>query len=103
MRQDKKKIQRLGFYEEAVGTLDGLAADQEILNAQISEILLALPLEMESKLRPLIGTRIGILHTDIAGKEYLVRSIPEAKSLAFDQIDMVGLITLKAHQEKARA
>src|SRR5512137_2483954 len=103
MRQDKKKIQRLSFYEEAIGILDGLTIDQGFLIAQISKVRLALPLEMESKLHTLTGTRIGILHTDIAGKEYLVRIIAEEKSLSFDLIDVVGLTTPKEQQEKARA
>jgi hypothetical protein len=64
----------LGFYEEAVGTLTGLTVDQGFLIAQISNVMLALPIEMESKLATLMGSRIGILHTDIPGKEYLVRS-----------------------------
>jgi len=69
----------LGFYEEAVGTLHGMAVEEGILIAQISRIRLALPLELEDKLQPLIGKRMGVLHTDIRGKEYLVRSIPETK------------------------
>jgi len=93
----------LGFYEEAVGTLSGLTIDQGFLIVQISKMILALPLEMESKLRTLIGTRIGILHTDMAGKEYLVRIIVEEKSSAFDLIDVVDLTKPKAQQEKASA
>ena len=93
----------LGFYEEAVGTLSGLTIDQGFLIVQISKMILALPLEMESKLRTLIGTRIGILHTDMAGKEYLVRIIVEEKSSAFDLIDVVDLTKPKAQKEKASA
>jgi hypothetical protein len=93
----------LGFYEEAIGTLTGLTIDQGFLIARISRVILALPPEMESKLRTLIGTRIGILHTDIAGKEYLVRIIAEEKSSAFDQIEMIGLTKPKAQQVKASA
>ena len=92
----------LGFYEEAVGTLSGLTIDQGFLIVRISKVTLALPIEMENKLRPLIGTRIGILHTDIAGKEYLVRIILEEKSSAFDLIDLDFLTTPKTQQEKAR-
>ena len=65
-------------------------------------MILALPTEMEGKLRTLIGMRIGILHTDIAGKEYLVRIIVEEKSSAFDLIDLDFLTTPKTQQEKAR-
>jgi hypothetical protein len=68
----------LGIYEEAVGTLTGLTVDQGFLIAQISKVSLVLPHEMEDKLRPIIGKRVGILHTDIPGKEYLIRVIPES-------------------------
>jgi hypothetical protein len=77
MKQDEMRIQRLEFYEEAVGTLYELTVDQGFLIAQISKVILALPTEIENKLRLLIGARIGILHTDIPGKEYLVRVISE--------------------------
>jgi len=54
--------------KEAVGTLHGMAVEEGILIAQISKVRLALPVEMETKLQPLIGERIGI-HTDIKGKD----------------------------------
>ena len=92
----------LGFYEEAVGTLHGIDCRPRIPDFQISKVSLALPLEMENKLDPLTRTRIGILHTDIAQKEYLVRSIPE-ESLALDEINMVSLTLPNAQQEKASA
>lgn len=63
----------LGFYEEAIGTLSKLTTDQGFLIAQVSKVRIALPIEMENKLLPLIGNRIGILRTDIPGKEYLFR------------------------------
>jgi hypothetical protein len=88
----------LDFYEEAFDVLNELTKDQGFLIARISKVTLALPLEMEGKLRPLIGKRIGILRTDIPGKEYLVRIFPEENSL--DEIDQ----TLQnAHREKASA
>ena len=86
----------LGFFEEAVGTLHGMAVEEGILIAQISRVRLALPLELEDKLQPLIGKRMGVLHTDIRGKEYLVRSIPEPKM----EIDQA---TPDTHQLKASA
>ena len=102
MMKHQQRPTSLGFYEEAVGTLSGLTVDQGFLIVQISKMILALPLEMESKLRTLIGTRIGIIHTDIAGKEYLIRIIVEENSSAFDLIDVAFLTTPKAQQEKAR-
>jgi hypothetical protein len=90
--------QRLGFYEEAVGTLTETAQEDGILIARISNVALVLPTEMEGKLRPLIGKRIGILHTDIPHKEFLVRIFPEEVPL--NEVDQ----TLpNAHREKASA
>jgi hypothetical protein len=78
MTKHRSEIQRLGFFEEAVGDLHELTLDQGFLIAGISKVNLVLPPEMESKLHPLIGMRVGVLHTDIAGKEWLVRVIPES-------------------------
>lgn len=86
----------LGFYEEAVGTLHGIAVDHGLLIARISKVILALPIELECKLTPLMGTRIGILRTDIPGKEYLVRNIPGKKAEALDEIKMNDLAAAKA-------
>ena len=84
----------LGIYEEAVGTLTGLTVDQGFLIAQISKVMVALPIEMEIRLLPLIGKRIGILHTDVRGKEYLVRSFSETKRM--EAIDQTTPNALKA-------
>ena len=95
--------QRLGIYEEAVGTLSEIAQEDGFLIAGISGLNIVLPLAMKAKLAPLVGERVGILHTDISGKKYLVRIIAEEKSSVFDQIDMIGLTKPKAQQETARA
>ena len=96
------KRQRLGIFEEAVGTLSELAQEDGILIAEISGFGIVLPLEIEAKLALLVGKRVGILRTDIPQKEYLVRSIPK-ESLVLDEISMVGLTLLNAHKEKASA
>jgi hypothetical protein len=71
------KMCHLGFYEEAVGDLTELTGDEGFLMARISKVGLVLPTELEDKLRPLVGMKVGILHTDILGREYLVRVIQE--------------------------
>jgi hypothetical protein len=76
MIRNQLKLEHLGFFGEAVGVLSKLARDDGFLIARIGEAALVLPLEIEGKLQPLLGTRLGILHTDIPGKEYLVCSIP---------------------------
>ena len=85
------KIYRLGFFEEAVGTLNELVEDEGVLIARISEVILALPHEIEDRLRPRLGQRIGILHTDIPGKEYLVRTISQEKVPAFGEVTPKGI------------
>ena len=77
MHKNELKMLHLGFYEEAVGDLTDLTADQGFLIARISKVNIILPTEMENELHPLIGMRVGVLHTDVAGKEWLVRAIPE--------------------------
>jgi hypothetical protein len=64
-------------FEETVGDLEELTNVDGAIIAQIGKIALVLPPEMEQKLRPHLRSRIGILGTDIPGKEYLVRIIPE--------------------------
>jgi len=77
MIRKRKEMYHLGFFEEAVGVLTELNAEQGFLIARISDLDLVLPTEMEDKLRPLVGICMGILHTDIPGRDYLLRVIPE--------------------------
>jgi hypothetical protein len=77
MMRYSEKWQRLGIFEEAVGTMDDVAGEDGFLIAKIGGLEIILPLELENKLQPLIGNRIGVLRTDIPGKEYLVRTISE--------------------------
>lgn len=76
MIRKRLKIYDLGFYEEALGVLTELTIDQGFLIALIGKVNLIL-VDMETKLRPLMGMRVGCLHTDIPGKAYLVRVLPE--------------------------
>lgn len=73
----QQEIKCLGFFEETNGVLTELTEDEGILIARIGKVNLALPIEMENKLRPLIGVHVGCPHTDIPGKPYLVRVISE--------------------------
>jgi len=50
--------QRLGIYEEAVGTLSKIAQEDGFLIAGISGLNIVLPLEIEEKLAPLVGERV---------------------------------------------
>jgi hypothetical protein len=48
---------------------------------------LVLPPEMEDRLAPFIGIRMGILHTDIPGRDYLLQVIPEIKHMTASMAD----------------
>lgn len=64
---------RLSFWEECAGILVGLHAKDGLLIALVGKISLALPLEMEEKMRPHMGERISLLRTDIPNRQYLIR------------------------------
>jgi hypothetical protein len=66
---------RLNSWEEGVGVLDRLSYEEGFLLARIGRVELMLPLELEEKLSPHIGTRIGLLRTDSATRPYLIRVI----------------------------
>jgi hypothetical protein len=66
----------LSIYGEVLGPLGSLTCQDGTLIASIGEIQLALPAELEQNLRSLVGQKIAILRTDIPGKEYLFRVIP---------------------------
>ena len=85
MIRKRKEMYHLGIFEEAVGVLTALTIDQGFLIASISDLDLVLPTEMEDKLRPLMGARMGILHTDIPGRDYLLQVIPEKTASMTDQ------------------
>ena len=78
MIKHQSGMQFLGFFEEAIGKLNELTEDEEVLNARIGEVVLVLPPEMKNRLLPLLAMCVGILHTDIPGKEYLFRVLPTA-------------------------
>jgi hypothetical protein len=71
------KACRLAPFEECVGLLKELSEQDGVLVALLGKIHLALPLDMEEKLRPVVGQRIAILRTDLAQKEYLFRVLTE--------------------------
>ncbi|MCX6678063.1 MAG: hypothetical protein NTU95_08985 [Methanothrix sp.] len=82
---------RLSYYEEAVGELRRLSEDDGVLFAGIGKVTVILPLEMEEELQPFLGHKIGVLHTDITGKEYLVRTYPEKEIGSFGEIAPAGV------------
>jgi hypothetical protein len=100
--KQQQKIQRLGFFEEAVGVLTELTEDEGFLNARIGRLVLLLPPEMENTWCPLLGTRIGILRTDIPRKEYLVRRIAGGKSPVLEEVGSISQTLCEVQQEGER-
>ena len=50
--------------------------DGELI-AEIGEHVIVLPIKLKDVLTPLLGHSIALLATDIPGKEFLVRELPE--------------------------
>jgi len=71
------KLHRIGCYEEVAGILHSLTENEGILVAHLGKLRLALPLDMEKHLLPLIGQRTTIIHTDLPEKEYLYRVLSQ--------------------------
>ena len=70
---DLKRVRFLEPYEEIVGTFDELSFAEGLLVARFRTIAIALPLEMDDRIRPFVGRKMGILRTDIPAKPYLLR------------------------------
>jgi hypothetical protein len=69
----------LRYWEDAIGNLERIWRENGLLKAMIGKLILILPIELEEKLQPLQGQRISILHTDILGKEWLIRTFPDPR------------------------
>jgi hypothetical protein len=72
----------LHHWEEVIGPLNSIWKENDLLNAMIGKIIVILPPELEEMLEPLLGSKIAILRTDIPGKEYLLRVLPEREKTA---------------------
>jgi hypothetical protein len=71
------KATRLEPSMEAIGPFIELEERDGILLAEIANCIVVIPLKLKEVLTPYLGCRIAILRTDIPGKEYLYRIIPE--------------------------
>jgi hypothetical protein len=99
----KSKVTILTPWMEIIGPFAELIEQDGVLLAEIAKNIVVLPIEMKDALMPHMGSKIAILRTDIPGKEYLIQIIPEAKSLASDEIDKIDLPTGNAQKVKASA
>ncbi len=68
-------ILRLCPWGETAGQLNNLQVNDGVLLARIGKYVLELPVKMEYKLRPLLGEKISLLHTDEPHRPYLVRVV----------------------------
>ena len=71
------KVHRLGFYEESVGYLHSIREVDGYIQASIGPVIVVLPHELGADLKPLIGSRIGILRTE---QDYRLRTFPASKT-----------------------
>jgi hypothetical protein len=77
MKFKERKITHLSHYEEAIGVLHQIHSYDYSLIAEIGTISLAISQDLEKDLVPHLGRKIGIIRTDLPGKEYLIRVYPE--------------------------
>lgn len=68
---------RLALWEEVIGLLNSVKAQDDIIWVDMSVGRLRIPFQKPifEKLRKMIGKKIAILRTDIKGKEYLLREV----------------------------
>jgi hypothetical protein len=71
------KVYRLGFYEESIGDLHNVREADGCILASIGPAVVVLPHELGAELKPLIGSRIGILRTE---QDYRLRIFPASKT-----------------------
>jgi hypothetical protein len=74
---NKSKMMIMTPYMEQRGRFVRLEEYDGVLLAEIAKQIVVLPLELEDALTPHLGHRIAILRTDIPGKNYLFRVLPE--------------------------
>jgi hypothetical protein len=75
--KNKSKIIVLAPYMEVIGPFVEIDEEDGVLLAEIGKYIVVLPFELKEVLSPHLGRKITILRTDIPGKEYLFRVIPE--------------------------
>ena len=75
---DSRRIRFLEPYEEIIGILNELSFIEGLLLGRIGTITIAIPDDLEDRIRPFIGKRIALIRTDIAEKQYLFRVLDQA-------------------------
>jgi len=75
---DSRRIRFLEHYEEIIGILNELSFIEGLLLGRIGTITIAIPDDLEDRIRPFISKRIALIRTDIAEKQYLFRILDQA-------------------------
>ena len=70
---DSKRVRFLEPYEEIVDTLGELSFIEGLLIGRFGTITIAIPFDMEDRIRPFVGQKLALLRTDIPEKPYLFR------------------------------
>lgn len=83
-----KRNRTLGKWEEVCGNLAEVSADECGIIASIGCMRISFPQELLPKLRPHIGIGIGILRTDIPGKEYLIRVLQKKSNDNYEDTEL---------------
>lgn len=74
---DLNRVRFLEPYEEVIDTLGDLSFADGLLIARFKTIAIAIPSEMEDRIRPFIGKKMGLLRTDIPEKQYLIKLLEQ--------------------------
>ncbi len=76
------KVYRLEPYEEAIGTLHDIQEADGCVLASIGPVVVVLPYELGAKIRPHMGSRIGILRTE---RDFRLRIFSAPKAARADE------------------
>jgi hypothetical protein len=79
---NKLKVTILTHWMEIIGPCVDLVEQEGVLLAEIANHIVVLPIDMKEVLMPHLGCRIAILRTDIPGKEFLFRVLPDREKKA---------------------
>ncbi len=67
----------MALWSEIFGLVQDVRIFEEHAIALIGKIHVVFPIEVGQKLRTHVGVRVAILHTDIEGKGYLIRTLSQ--------------------------
>ena len=97
----------MALWSEMFGLVYDVQLFEEHAVALIGKIPVVFPIEVEQKLRHLIGNKVAIIRTDIAGKEYIIRTLSGEKpdhetESAVSTVQAAAAMEKNALQRKAR-